>query len=343
MKGGAYALSGSGLIRCAAFESMGDVVNSTIMWVTQAKVESSQDGHLYPVGKARLTPLGVLFFCAFMASTMLSVAIESLQTLLEPAQDNEGTHTVLRRMFSERPHLRGTVNQEQLEGIIAEYGGEGDAGEGAGHDRLLLFLLVACVVVKAVCLVACKSIEKKANSSIAKTLALDHRNDVLSNSLVIVLIFLVKFLETTSIGGPWLAKLDPAASLLMSVWIIWGWLSEAFENVTKLSNRSADDEDVQIITTAANQFLEGGQLRLCGCNVYHAGEGYEVRLDVCPKQGKSDSSAQIMKSLEDLEEAVQRLNCETDVLEVHARLREGKDMSWAKEYPVSSGSMGPAV
>jgi len=88
-KGIAYYLSGSGLVRAAMFESLGDVVSSGIMTLTQWRVADDSDRHLYPAGKQRLTPIGILVFCAFMTSQMVSMAIESVSSLTESVASDD--------------------------------------------------------------------------------------------------------------------------------------------------------------------------------------------------------------------------------------------------------------
>ena len=84
--GVAYFMSGSELIKASVFESLGDVMSSAILAVTQMRVRDQSDMHLYPTGKKRFTPLGILFFSAFAVSTMISLIIENIEKLfgLEP-------------------------------------------------------------------------------------------------------------------------------------------------------------------------------------------------------------------------------------------------------------------
>merc|ERR1719204_595728 len=88
LKGIAYAATGSAMVRTSMFDSFGDVVSSAIMAVTQWQMSNAKDAHRYPMGKARFAPLGVLFFCAFMCSSMSSMAIDSMQTLIATEEDD---------------------------------------------------------------------------------------------------------------------------------------------------------------------------------------------------------------------------------------------------------------
>ena len=80
-RGVAYFMSGSELIKASVFESLGDVMSSAILAVTQMRVRDTTDMHLYPTGKKRFTPLGILFFSAFAVSTMISLIIENIEKL----------------------------------------------------------------------------------------------------------------------------------------------------------------------------------------------------------------------------------------------------------------------
>merc|ERR1719330_2170379 len=103
LKGVAYMISGSTLVRAAMFESIGDALSSMIMWVTQARVADSSNRDDYPVGKRRISPLGVLVFAAFAMSAMTALALESLQAVFAPPEEAEEpkvtAEAALQRLF----------------------------------------------------------------------------------------------------------------------------------------------------------------------------------------------------------------------------------------------------
>merc|ERR1712032_933088 len=101
-----------------------------------------------------------------------SLAIESLQTLVAPAEAmDEGVSQVLRRLFDEKPKLRGGLMPHQVEDIIEEYGDdEGSSGSAKLQTTMLLFAI--CVTIKCFCLFWCSYVATHASSDISKTLAL---------------------------------------------------------------------------------------------------------------------------------------------------------------------------
>lgn len=333
LKGLAFMLSRSNLVRASMFESLGDVLSSFIMAVTQWKVADERDRHLYPVGKRRLTPLGILFFSAFAVSTMSSMAIDSMQVLAsEPEHAGDSASVALRRLFEEKPTLRNGLGQDQVDNIIAQYGAD-DADESSSlHTPVLL--LATCIAIKGVLLVWCSYVAVQTGSDISKTLAQDHRNDVISNFMVVLIMVLLDLLRSRGCDWSWLDKIDPASSLLLALWIIYGWLKTALEQITVLSNRRADTETVEVVTAAARKHLEDGPLQLTFADLYHIGEGYEARLQVCVRPGKNLSADQIAAALDMLEAAVR--GADHEVYEVHAKLRHseqnGADFSWAAQY-----------
>ena len=62
------------------------------------------------------------------------------------------------------------------------------------------------------------------HSPIAQALAQDHINDVYSNAIALVVIFIASYL-------PHLSYLDPAGAICISLWIIWSWYSTGKEEV----------------------------------------------------------------------------------------------------------------
>merc|ERR1719210_1651187 len=103
------------------FESVGDVLSGVILWVTQARVADASNRHAYPVGKRRITPLGVLFFAAFALSAMTGLALESVQGMFTTEEAPEITpESALRRLFTEKPRLRRLLppRKGQVETVI---------------------------------------------------------------------------------------------------------------------------------------------------------------------------------------------------------------------------------
>lgn len=50
-------------------------------------VDRTRSNYIYPTGKQRMEPLGVLVFSVFMISSFLQVLIESISRMLDPAHE----------------------------------------------------------------------------------------------------------------------------------------------------------------------------------------------------------------------------------------------------------------
>jgi len=342
LKSIAYFVSGSTLIRAAMFESLGDVVSNAIMAITQWQVNTAGNIQQYPLGKTRFAPLGVLFFSAFMCSAMSSLCIESLSALASPAPqpDATGVDDTLRRIFQEKARLRWAMWPADVEALVQKYGeGAGAASvadAGQSVDFLASVMLAICVAVKLVLYVFCGRVFALRKSEIVRALMADHRNDCLTNTSVIGVMALVSWASQGEEPGPLLSKMDPAASLLLAGWIVYGWGCTAIEQLGLLSDARTDRDTARPLGEAAQRALQGTRLQLRGADVYHAGEGLRVRLELQPQVGDARSE-EIAASLDAVEKAVRE--ADDQVLEVDTQLRSAAfshrsadSFSWVAEY-----------
>mmetsp|Transcript_99031 Transcript_99031/g.251403 ORF Transcript_99031/g.251403 Transcript_99031/m.251403 type:complete len:374 (-) Transcript_99031:98-1219(-) len=334
LKGIAYAATGSILVRTSMFDSIGDVFSSAIMWVTQMQLNSTRDASSYPVGKHRFAPLGVLFFCAFMFSSMSSMGLEAFQQLIvrqevEGAAAAEAASGAVRRLFEERPFLR-LASGSSMDALVAQYGvapgaAESEAASGISSTKLLAI----CVVVKIVLYFYCRAVQKVQTSEILKALAQDHFNDSATTAAVVCTMFLVSKAEQSGVQWPYLSKVDPAVSFLMALWIVYGWIIQALDQVKVLSDCRAEegpDIDSGRLERAAKSALQGSPLELRGLDVYHAGEGFRVRLDLRPiKDNASDSEERLAGVLNRVREATRTAAGDSEVLAVETLIRQRLD------------------
>ncbi|EPB80222.1 cation efflux family protein [Ancylostoma ceylanicum] len=96
-------------------------------------------------------------------------------------------------------------------------------------------IMVATVVVKFTLFMICQ--KYKTDPSI-RVLAMDHRNDCLSN--------------TVALACAWLATtfwyyLDPIGAILVSIYILYTWVNTGWEHLSKLSGKSAKPEFINRI------------------------------------------------------------------------------------------------
>lgn len=329
LKGFAYLATGSVLVRASMFDSIGDVFSSAIMWITQWKMSDNSDAHRYPVGKWRFAPLGVLFFCAFMCSTMSSIALDSAQSLFaqkeyhfDPNSDGPGAQA-LRRLCDKQPELR------------AEFGiADPLAEECASGDFVPHVLLGVCVVAKFALYIFCR-MAGRGGSEIVKALGDDHRNDTATNLLVTCSSIFISSMEGSEYDTPLMRKLDPALSLLMSLYITYGWVNNALEQIKVLSDARAEDLEIEAVRATARNVVKDKPLELCVADVYHMGEGYRVRLEISPTHETSEYT-HVVALMEAVEAAVLSEMDEVKHVDVVLRLRQEQRKSslysWVSAY-----------
>lgn len=74
------ALAGSLSVLASLMDSIMDIMSGIILMVC-AKIAASRDPHLYPGGKTRAEPIGVVVFSVVMGMVSLNVILESIKTL----------------------------------------------------------------------------------------------------------------------------------------------------------------------------------------------------------------------------------------------------------------------
>eukprot|EP00927_Polykrikos_kofoidii_P027410 TRINITY_DN24122_c1_g1_i1.p1 TRINITY_DN24122_c1_g1~~TRINITY_DN24122_c1_g1_i1.p1 ORF type:complete len:414 (-),score=69.86 TRINITY_DN24122_c1_g1_i1:22-1197(-) len=339
LKGVAYFACGSALMRTSMFESFGDVLSNAIIAVTQRQVNDPSNRRHYPLGKSRFAPLGVLFFCAFMCSAMSSIVFEAVQALAtseEDAPTGDVAEVALRRLFAARPKLEAAYGTGSAEDMIKQYGSPQDPEDESGSSTLMNRLLTVCTLVKLVLFFFCRSVYRLRGSEMVKALQTDHRNDAVSNVIVMFVTAVVARMSLEPEPWPYVSKIDPAASLLLALWILYGWGTTALEQLQLLSDRRAPEEHAEAIGEVAQQALKDAPLLVRGACVYHAGDGLRVRVDIEPAKGDHSAEA-IGAALDALERGVRAAN--EDVVEVDTQLRSrssmtrgAQDYSWVSEY-----------
>eukprot|EP00928_Gymnodinium_smaydae_P083394 TRINITY_DN66633_c0_g1_i1.p1 TRINITY_DN66633_c0_g1~~TRINITY_DN66633_c0_g1_i1.p1 ORF type:complete len:385 (-),score=46.74 TRINITY_DN66633_c0_g1_i1:212-1366(-) len=346
-------LRDSSLLRAAMFDSLGDVVSNAIMALTHQQVANVRNQHLYPVGKARLGPLGVLFFSAFICSSMLGIALDNLQKLLGPVEADQvdaaavGAEQALRWLFRERPRLRWACGFGGADEAIRQYsvrqGNVTDVVAGGVYemecpaDTYVVYLLVACVGIKFVLAVLTRWARRWCDSEIMRALYNDHFNDVFAQSVIVPIMKLPALATKAGVADRWVRMIEPVCGILISFFILRSWAVTAVDQLALLSDRRTENTDVQAIGQAATRALRGTSLRVRGVDVYHAGEALRVRVDVQPSCTEHGASDELAFALADLEHAVREANPGVAVVDTQLRpaeflARKGDNYAWVAEY-----------
>ncbi|KAK6018413.1 cation efflux family protein [Ostertagia ostertagi] len=105
-------------------------------------------------------------------------------------------------------------------------------------------IMVSTVIVKFSLFCICQ--KYKSDPSIA-VLAMDHRNDCLSNTVALACAWL---------GTVYWYYLDPIGAILVSLYILYTWVSTGWDHLSKLSGKSAKPEFInRIIKITIHEFL----------------------------------------------------------------------------------------
>jgi len=346
-----YLATGSVLVRASMFDSLGDVFSSLIMALTQWKVNDTRDMHAYPLGKGRFVPLGVLFFCAFMCSTMLSMAVDALQCLISSEEDGApagpdvqaAVGSAMHDLFKQHPRLRLASWPTGSEALIAQYAAAaadaGSSGEDSAVpdiDTLSTSILCLCVATKIVLFFWCRYVCSKKSSEIVAALKADHFNDTFTNSMVIATMLLLHYASGSEYGGTWLTKVDPAVSLILSLWIVKGWVENAMEQFSVLSDQRAEEGDLEAIQQATQKALEGSPLQLQCADIIRVGDSAQrVQIELRPNEASAESE-KVAALITKVEGSVRSASSDVSIVDVRLRsvTHTNDSNDWVNEYKI---------
>merc|ERR1712154_314157 len=109
------------------------------------------------------------------------------------------------------------------------------------------------------------------HSPIVQALAQDHINDVWSNTVALIVIFIVSYY-------PNLYWMDPAGAICISLWIIWSWYSTGKDEVKKLVGRRADEDTLAELKTVCEDHHVDATLDVL--RGYHVGRNIMLEVEM---------------------------------------------------------------
>lgn len=186
-------------------------------------------------------------------------------------------------------------------GKLVRYWGEPDP-PAPNLDDSTVSILVGVVVLKGLLYIWCTRVGRRNNDDESvKAIAQDNLNDCLSNFVVLLAT------ETTQVRTD-LWFIDPAAAIVISIYIIYTWLVTGFEQVEMIVGKRADPDFLRSIQTLAENHDPRMQLdTLCA---YHFGAKYLVEIEVVMHESTQlreshDAGIKLQHKIETLED-VQR-------------------------------------
>ncbi|KAL4221373.1 hypothetical protein ACF0H5_019631 [Mactra antiquata] len=142
-------------------------------------------------------------------------------------------------------------------------------------DWITIGISSATVIVKLVLFLLCRRIPHPT----VQALAMDHRNDVLSNSVAIVFGYIgsQEMQQRVNVGG--LVYLDPIGAILISIYIIGNWIITGWDQIKQLVGHTASADFISKITWICVDHHRKVE-KVDTVRAFHFGMNYLVEVDI---------------------------------------------------------------
>jgi cation diffusion facilitator family transporter len=233
----------------SALDSFLDLLSGLILYITnRISKKAKKDRYAYPMGKSRLEPLGFIIFAAVMATAALQIVRQGIQDIIQGFINGE-------------PFIR--TNGVPVGGQFL----------GFGNKTLEKIFFYAAIVVlgftamvKGTLWQICKRCK---HSPSVQAYAFDHRNDLLTNSLLLCGVFVSR----------WLWWIDALIAVILSCYIIYSWIMQSMEHIVKLVGRVAETEFLQKVTYIAMNHHKS-VLKVDTVQAWYLGMNMYVEVDI---------------------------------------------------------------
>ena len=143
------------------------------------------------------------------------------------------------------------------------------------YDVVTIVITVTTVVVKLILYFVCKHVK----TPLCQVLSEDHRNDVMSNTVVIVCGYIGSEQMRGKTGIYGLSYVDPIGAILISIYIAYNWWKTGYEQITLLTGHTAKPEFLNKLTwLALNHSKEIKYIDTV--RAFHFGTNFLVELDI---------------------------------------------------------------
>ncbi|PAA84839.1 hypothetical protein BOX15_Mlig002438g14 [Macrostomum lignano] len=256
IKGTAIALSGSLSVVSSLIDSLIDLVSGIVVWIANRQVKS-RNPYYYPQGKTRLEPIAIVILAVIMSTSTIQIIIKAIESIVNMAMDTKTVASNASFCLCDND-ANGSVF---VSGLAA---GHGDYGTSWGS---VFGLIGSVIILKLFLFVLC---HRLGTTSSTGALALDHRNDCVSNATVLIMTVLSAYV--------W-PYFDAIGALAISVYIIYTWAETLKQQIRLLTGYTADSEYLkQIIFICVNHHPLIQQLETV--RAFHIGNNYLVEVDI---------------------------------------------------------------
>ncbi|CAI2353538.1 unnamed protein product [Caenorhabditis sp. 36 PRJEB53466] len=264
----ASVLSGSMSIISSMVDSVVDITSGLVISLSERMIKK-RDPYLYPRGRTRLEPLALILISVIMGMASIQLIISSVRGIHEGLQyDMYG--------IGEAPRLNVTF--------------------------ISVIIMVCTVLIKLSLYLFCKRYKEPS----VNVLAMDHRNDCISNTVALICAWL---------GTKYSYYFDPAGAILVSCYILYTWVQTGREHLAKLSGKTAEPEFINRIIKVCLDH-DNRISHIDTVYVYHFGSKFLVEVHIVLDENmilreSHDISETLQSNIESLPE-VERAFVHTD-------------------------------
>jgi cation diffusion facilitator family transporter len=233
----------------SALDSFLDLLSGLILYATnRISKKAKKDRYSYPMGKSRLEPLGFIIFASVMATAALQIV-------------RQGAQDIISGFINGEPFIR--TNGVPVGG---QFLGFGNKTVEKVFFYSAIFVLAFTATVKGTLWQICKRCK---HSPAVQAYAFDHRNDLLTNSLLLCGVFMSR----------WLWWIDALIALILSCYIIYSWIMQSMEHIAKLVGKVAETEFLQKVTYVAMNHHKS-VLKVDTVQAWYLGMNMYVEVDI---------------------------------------------------------------
>ncbi|EGT59998.1 hypothetical protein CAEBREN_28799 [Caenorhabditis brenneri] len=264
----ASVLSGSMSIISSMVDSVVDITSGLVISLSERMIKK-RDPYLYPRGRTRLEPLALILISVIMGMASIQLIISSVRGIHDGIQyDLYG--------IGEEPKLNVTL--------------------------ISVVIMVSTVLIKLALYLFCKRYKEPS----VNVLAMDHRNDCISNTVALLCAWL---------GTKYSYYFDPAGAIIVSLYILYTWVQTGREHLAKLSGKTAEPEFINRIIKVCLDH-DSRISHIDTVYVYHFGSKFLVEVHIVLDENmilreSHDISETLQSNIESLPE-VERAFVHTD-------------------------------
>uniref|UniRef100_A0A1I8GQZ3 ZT_dimer domain-containing protein n=1 Tax=Macrostomum lignano TaxID=282301 RepID=A0A1I8GQZ3_9PLAT len=262
IKAVAIGLSGSLSVISSLIDSLIDLVSGVVVWITNHQVKN-RNPYYYPQGKTRLEPVSIVILAVIMSTSTVQIIIKALESIITMATASRAvvlSFNASRIIDSCCVWCSGSENISTMHYF-------GNDKEPEVFSYYVFYLIGSVIAIKLTLYLLCSRL---GTTSSTEALAQDHRNDCISNSSVLIMTVLSRYL--------W-PYCDAIGALGISIYIIYTWVQTLKEQVRLLTGYTANPDFLKQLTYICLNH-HPLVLEIDTVRAFHIGNNFLVEVDI---------------------------------------------------------------